>query len=150
MKMMNSPGLLTLCLITLISACTTTPYSRGKTPAINGILNINSEPKAGINLYLSLDSKDRNCNKAIQTTVSNQQGEFHFTAIKEQMAYTPLMTYYLNEWLICAEIYGSKQMIYSDNYYGQGSVSGTVDLICDNHSKLSKQLTCRNQSARSN
>lgn len=148
MRIMRSFPLFILFLISLSSACTSTPYSRGLTPTIDGTLNINSEAKSGINLYLSLDSKDLSCNKHIKTTITNEQGQFHFTAIKQQMTYTPLMTYYLNEWVICAELHNSKQMIYSDNYYGQGSVTGTLNLICDSHSKLSKQITCRNQSAR--
>jgi len=148
MRIISPLHLLILFLISLSSACTSTPYNRGLTPTIDGTLNINSAAKSGIKLYLSLDSKDRNCKKHIKTTVTNEQGQFHFAAIKQQMTYTPLMTYYLNEWVICAELHDSKQMIYSDNYYGQGSVTGTFNLICDSHSKLSKQITCRNQSAR--
>ncbi|MFW2371853.1 MAG: hypothetical protein ACN4GM_01930 [Gammaproteobacteria bacterium] len=145
---MNTLPLFTLFLMALISACTTTPYSRNLTPTIDGVLIINSEPKPGINLYLSLDSKDLSCDKHVKTTISDEQGQFHFTTIKQQMAYTPLMTYYLNEWVICAEIYGSRQMIYTDNYYGQGSKIDSIMLICDSHGKLSKQITCRNQTAR--
>ncbi|MCW8956350.1 MAG: hypothetical protein OQL09_05660 [Gammaproteobacteria bacterium] len=142
--------LLILSLVILNSACTSTPYNRGLTPSISGVLNINSEPKADITLYLSRDSKDTSCSKAVKSTTTNEQGQFHFAAIKEQMTYTPLMTYYLNEWVICAEIYGTKQMIYSDNSYAQGSVTSSLNLICDSHSKFSKQIRCHNQSARKN
>jgi len=150
MRIMKLLSIFNLSLIGLITACTSTPYTRGLTPAINGVLNINSQPRAGIDLYLSRDSKDLNCSKAAKTTVTDEQGQFHFDAIKEQMNYTPLMTYYLNEWVICAELHGSKQVIYTDNNYAQGSVMGTINLICDSHSKLSKQIKCINQSARAN
>lgn len=145
---MHPLPVLTLFLITLISACTSTPYSRSLTPTIDGVLIINSEPKPGINLYLSLDSKDISCVKQVKTTISNEQGQFRFTAMKKQMTYTPHMTYYLNEWVICADIYGAKQMIYTDNYYGQESKLDSIMLICDSHGKLSKQITCRNETAR--
>jgi len=145
---MNSLPLLTLPLIALVSACTSTPYSRVLAPPINGVLFINSEPKPGINLYLSLDSKDISCNKHVKKTISDEQGQFYFASIKEQMSYTPVMTYYLNEWVICADIYGSKQMIYSDNYYGQERMTESFNLTCDSHGKLSKQITCRNDIAR--
>lgn len=148
MTIMKPPSLVILSLVILTSACTSTPYRRGLTPTINGVLNINSEPKPGITLYLSRDSKDHSCNKYVKTSVTNDQGQFHFAALKEQMSYTPLMTYYLNEWVICAELYDSKQMIYSDNYYGQASVTGSLNLICDSHSKFTKQITCRNEAAR--
>ena len=47
------------------------------------------------------------------------------------MNYTPLMTYYLDEWTLCVDEAGTRKAIYSNNRYAQGSAMGSVNLQCD-------------------
>ena len=119
-----------LLLLTLLASCTSTAYIRHKSPSISGTMSIAGEPARGIAVYLSLKGDDKQCLQFSQKTSTGLQGEFNFTSAKDHMSYTPLMTYYLDEWSVCAEIDGQRVMLYSDNRYGMGSVSGAVNLRC--------------------
>ena len=126
----------------LISACTTTPYTRHKTPNISGILYIDQQPAKGVPIYLSTNGNDKYCREFTQKTLTGLKGKFSISSVKEQMNYTPLMTYYLDEWTICADISGSRKTLYSDNRYGKGSVTGSVHLKCNIDKSHFKKEVC--------
>ena len=127
----------------IISACTTTPYTRHKSPNISGSITINGEKTAGIPIYLSLDSNDQHCMKIHSRTITSPTGEFRLPSVKEQMSYTPLMTHYLDEWVVCADINNQRIMLYTDNRYGMGSVISAVHLRCDFDSSLLTAKSCK-------
>jgi len=81
-------------------------------------------------IYLSIKAGDTNCLSVASSTSTAADGTFHISSLKEQMNYTPVMTYYLNDWNLCAEIKGQRRALYSDNHYGIGSVQKTVTLNC--------------------
>lgn len=112
-------------------ACTPTPFIRHKSPNISGTIHSNNEPAKNIHLYLSITSNDKHCSKFIAQSTTNDKGKFSISSIKEKMTYTPLMTHYLDEWILCVEVAGLRQAIYSNNRYGQGSVITSVNLECD-------------------
>jgi hypothetical protein len=118
-----------LC-VGLISACTTTPYTRYKSPSISGQIYIDQLPAEGINIYLSTKSADKSCRTTIEKLRTDSSGNFHISPIKEKMNYTPLMTYYLDEWVVCADIKGQRIGIYSGDRYGTGGVTGRVSITC--------------------
>lgn len=123
-------SLAALLLITLLGACTSSAYVRHKTPSISGNIRIAGEPAVDIPIYLSLKGGDKNCLNFSSQTRTGPQGEFSLTSAKDHMSYTPLMTYYLDEWVVCADIDGQRVNLYADNRYGMGSVSGAVNLQC--------------------
>lgn len=114
----------------IISACTTQPYVRYKTPNINGILLVNELPAQATPIFLSLDAGDSECKQFVQRTHTDESGQFLLPAEKEHMDYTPLMTHYLDEWTICAEIQGVRRTLYGNNRYGMGSVPRNITLDC--------------------
>ena len=131
-----------LYIAVFVSACTTTPYTRHKTPNISGVLYINQQVAKGIPIYLSINGNDEYCRKFIRKTSTGPHGEFSISSIKEHMNYTPLMTHYLDEWTICADISGSRKTLYSDNRYGKGSVIQSVNLKCEISNSYSKKEVC--------
>lgn len=130
-----------LALVLLVASCTTTPYVRHKTPKINGEIIINQQAASGIKVYLSTNGNDKQCLKALRWTTTDIYGRFSFETVKEHMSYTPLMTHYLDEWVICADIHGQRQQIHSGNRYGIGSVIESLDLRCE--AGTSTTITCR-------
>ncbi|TNF32693.1 MAG: hypothetical protein EP315_09300 [Gammaproteobacteria bacterium] len=132
-----------LLIIMLVSACTTTPYVRHRTPKINGEIIIDQQPASGIKVYLSTDGSDSLCLKALNQTETDSYGRFAFSSIRDHMTYTPLMTHYLDEWVICADIAGQRQQIYSGNRYGMGSVIESLDLRCEFGNASSGDGACR-------
>lgn len=128
-KSITISALITLMFI--LTSCTTTPYTRHKSPNISGLIHINGQAAKGIQLFLTNDGDDILCRKHKLKTSTDPEGQFNFSSIKEKMAYTPLVTHYLDEWVVCIEHAGSRYKIYSDNRYGQGSVIESVNLKCD-------------------
>jgi len=114
----------------LLAACTSSAYIRFKTPPISGNISIAGTPAVGIPVYLSLHGDDKNCLKFISQTSTGLQGEFNLPIVKDHMSYTPLMTHYLDEWVVCADIDDQRVTLYAGNRYGMGSVSGSVNLNC--------------------
>jgi hypothetical protein len=119
-----------LLLTILLAACTSSAYVRHKTPSISGNIRIAGEPAVDIPVYLSLKGGDTSCLNASAQTRTGPQGEFNLPGAKDHMSYTPLMTHYLDEWVVCADIDGQRVMLYADNRYGMGSVGGAVSLQC--------------------
>ncbi len=115
----------------LLSACTSTPYTRHKSPKISGSISFNGTATPGVSILLSLDGSDTQCLKPKTRTVTGPNGEFVINSIKDELSYTPLMTHYLDEWVLCAEHKGQRGKIYSDNRYGMGSVISSVHIRCD-------------------
>lgn len=127
-----STAVLTACLFALsVTACTPSAYTRYRSPTINGQINISGAPASGIPVYLSIEGKDQNCSKALLHDTTDQDGRFNIRAAREEMSYTPLMTYYLDEWNLCADVSGQRVLLYSDNRYGMGSVNGSVNIVCE-------------------
>ncbi len=142
MKNNTSLFILVSSVITLnLTACTPVAFTRHKSPNIHGIILSNHIPAKGIELYLSIKGSDKYCSKFIAKTITDDKGDFSILPIKEEMDYTPLMTYYLDEWNLCANVAGTKQLIYSNNRYGKGSVITSVNLKCDLN-KIGKQAPC--------
>lgn len=137
---------ITLILIALsaLTACTHTPFTRYKSPEISGHIVSQGSTAAGIHLYLSINSGDSHCARYISEAVSNDKGQFSIHAIKEKMDYTPLMTHYLDEWTLCADISGARTAIYSNNRYGMGSVITSINLLCDLKNVGVKKSACHN------
>lgn len=133
-------SLFTLAL--LVASCTTTPYVRHKTPTINGEIIINQQPASGIKVYLSTKGEDKQCYKALRWTTTDIYGRFSFETVKEHMSYTPLMTHYLDEWILCADMKGQRQQIHSGNRYGMGSVIESLNLRCE-AATTEIPVTCR-------
>ena len=131
-----------LALVLLIASCTTTPYVRHKTPKINGEIIINQQAASGIKVYLSTNGSDKQCLKPLRWTTTDIYGRFSFETVKDHMNYTPLMTHYLDEWVICADIRGQRQQIHSGNRYGIGSVIESLDLRCE-AGTTTATITCR-------
>lgn len=127
----------------IISACTTQPYVRYKTPNITGTLFIDGSPAKGTAIYLSLDASDTACKKFIKSTHTDESGGFLLPAEKIHMDYTPLMTHYLDEWVICADIKGINHEIYSNNRYGIGSVPHNLTLDCRIDSQANIKNPCQ-------
>lgn len=117
--------------LAMLVACTSTPYTRHRSPSISGNISIDGEAARGLAVYLSLRGGDSQCLQFSRKTSTGPQGEFNFSSVKEHMSYTPLMTHYLDEWSVCAEIDQQRVMLYSDNRYGMGSVISAVNLRCD-------------------
>ena len=132
-----------LTLALLITACTTTPYVRHKTPKINGEIIINQQVASDIKVYLSTNGSDTLCLKALRWTTTDIYGRFSFETVKDHMTYTPLMTQYLAEWVICADIQGQRQQIYSGNRYGMGSVIESLNLRCEVGASTTSGNICR-------
>ncbi len=132
-----------LLLTLVITSCTTTPYVRHKTPKINGEIIIDQQPASGIKIYLSTKGDDNLCLKALRWATTDSYGRFSFDTVKDHMSYTPLMTHYLDEWIICADIQGQRQQIYSGNRYGMGSVIESLDLRCEIGTKSKSDKVCR-------
>lgn len=133
--------ILGLVLTMLISACST-PSIRHKTPAITGIILIDGEAKAGIPVFISIHSSDQGCYRPTHRTITGVDGKFHLPSVKEHLPYTPVMTYYLDEWIICADINGQRQTIMTGNHYGQASVPSPANIICES-SSISSKLVCK-------
>jgi hypothetical protein len=131
-----------LCFAVLISACTATPYTRYKTPNISGSIYIDQKIAIAIPVYLSINGDDKYCKNFIQKTTTDDNGTFSLTSVKEHMKYTPLMTHYLDEWIICADILNNRKKLYSDNRYGKGSVIQSVNLKCEINSAYAKKEVC--------
>jgi hypothetical protein len=119
-----------LLLCSILISCTSSAFVRQQTPVIHGEIYVAGEPAIGVRVYLSRDGSDSLCLKHSQSTHTGPQGEFSLPAIKNHMSYTPLMTHYLDEWVVCAEFDGQRIMLYSDNRYGMGSVTDSVQLRC--------------------
>ncbi|MCW9012193.1 MAG: hypothetical protein OQL06_00305 [Gammaproteobacteria bacterium] len=132
-----------LLLATAVSGCTTTPYTRHLSPSISGHIYLNGQAAQGVSVYLSLKGGDAYCTKSSFKTATGPDGEFHLPAQKEYMSYTPLMTHYLDEWAVCADISGDRRSLYSDNRYGMGSVINSVNLRCDFGSDQGSGQACK-------
>ena len=130
-----------VCLI--ISACTTQPYVRYKTPNINGSLLINDAPAQGTLIFLSLDAGDTGCTHYVQRTRTDETGQFLLAAEKEHLDYTPLMTHYLDEWTICADIQSVRRTLYGNNRYGMGSVAHALTLNCQFNTQAKNDNPCQ-------
>lgn len=126
----------------LTASCSTQPYVRYKSPAINGKLLINEIAASNIPVFLSLDASDTECAQFTQRSTTNDLGRFLLPAEKQQMSYTPLMTYYLDEWTVCAEINGERRLIYSNNHYGMSGTPHAIRLSCHIPSK-NNQSPCQ-------
>lgn len=126
----------------LIGACTTQPYVRYKTPNISGTLLVNDSPAQATPVFLSLDAGDSECKKFVQRTHTDESGQFMLPAEKEHMDYTPLMTHYLDEWTICAEIQGVRRALYGNNRYGMGSVPRNISLDCRFNTQMKNDNPC--------
>jgi hypothetical protein len=145
MKNSTSLSILILSIIILnLTACTPVPFTRHKSPSINGVIHSDNIPARGIELYLSIKGDDRYCSKFIAKTTTNDRGEFSIPSIKEKIDYTPLMTHYLDEWSLCVDTSGVRQVIYSNNRYGKGSVIASVNLNCDLKEIGRKASPCNN------
>lgn len=127
----------------ILTACTTQPYVRYKTPDINGTLLVNESPAQGAAIYLSLDAGDVECKHVVQRTRTDEIGQFMLVAEKENMDYTPLMTHYLDEWTICADIQGVRRSLYGNNRYGMGSAPRAVTLDCRFNSQAKNDNPCQ-------
>jgi hypothetical protein len=112
-------------------ACVAAPFTRHKTPDISGTILSNNIAAEGVQLYLSTTGGDKHCSRYTSQTLTNDQGRFSFTSIRENMDSTPLMTHYFDEWTLCVGIAGTRQAIYTNNRYGQGSVIAAVHLNCE-------------------
>ncbi len=134
--------LLLLYTALLVSACTTTPYTRHKTPHISGTLYVNQKAAKDIPIYLSIKENDKYCRNPIQKTSTDSNGKFSLSSIKEKMSYTPLMTYYFDEWTLCAEVSGNRKTLYSDNRYEKGSVIQSINLKCEINNTYSRKKVC--------
>lgn len=135
---------ISILLISLItSACTTQPYVRYKTPNINGVLIVNETPAQGAPVFLSLNAGDTECRQTVQRTRTDESGQFLLPAEKEHMDYTPLMTHYLDEWTICAEIDGVRHALYSNNRYGMGSAPRNISLNCRINTREKNDNPCQ-------
>ena len=132
--------IISLVLAIVLSACST-PSIRHKTPSISGIILIDGQPAAGIPVFISINGSDQGCYRPAHRTVSGLDGKFHLPSVKEHLPYTPVMTYYLDEWIICADIKGQRQTIMTGNNYGQGSVPSPANITCESQS--ASQLTCK-------
>ena len=137
---------LRLCILIctgLLAACTTTPYTRHKSPNISGQIYVDQQAAENISVYLSAKASDTACHAVAQKTLTDNTGSFHFSSIKEEMSYTPLMTYYLDEWVVCADIRGQRTRLYSGNRYGMGSVSERISIECNFDPGLNADQACR-------
>ena len=114
----------------LLTACTSTPYTRYLSPTISGELLVDGEPVSDIPVLLSIRGGDEHCFSSLRQTATGANGQFHLAAARDQMSYTPLMTYYLDEWNVCIDIEGRRLKIYADNRYGMGSVGGSIYIRC--------------------
>lgn len=130
MKNKLSLFIIVLPIISLIG-CTSVPFTRHKSPNIHGVIYSNHISAAGIDLYLSIKGGDKYCSKFIAKATTDDKGDFTILSIKEKMDYTPLMTYYLDEWSLCVDVAGTRKLIYSNNRYGKGSVITSVNLTCE-------------------
>lgn len=133
----------TLLLVILVTSCTSTPYVRHKTPKITGEIIINQQPASGIKIYLSTQGDDNLCLKSLRWTTTDSYGRFSFDTVKDHMTYTPLMTHYLDEWILCADIEGQRTQIYNGNRYGMGSVIESLDLRCEIGTTSKSDKVCR-------
>lgn len=135
---------ISLLLIIMFSlmACTSTPFIRHRSPGISGTLYSNNLPAKNIQLYLSISDGDKHCSQYIVKTETNERGYFSISSVKEKMSYTPLFTHYFDEWILCVDRNGTRQAVYSNNRYGQGSVMTSVSLICDLKNIGRKQPPC--------
>lgn len=127
----------------VISGCTSQPYVRFKTPNINGTLLVNDSPAQGTLILLSLDAGDTQCLRSVQRTRTDENGQFILPAEKEHLDYTPLMTHYLDEWTICAEIQGVRRTLYGNNRYGMGSVQHGMTLNCNFNTNAKNDNPCQ-------
>ena len=133
-----------IILITLLAGgCSSQPFVRYKSPTINGNLQINDSAASGTVILLSLDSRDTECRQAVQQVQADEQGGFSLLAEKQQMTHTPLMTHYLDEWNLCAEIQGNHHLLYSNNRYGMGSVTPSIRLRCYYPSRSKNENSCQ-------
>lgn len=133
--------ILSLTLAVLVSACST-PSIRHKSPTISGIILIGGEAAAGIPVFISIHSSDQGCYRPAHRTITGLDGTFHLPSVKEHLPYTPVMTYYLDEWIICADINDQRQTIMTGNHYGQSSVPSPANIICES-SSISAKLVCK-------
>lgn len=135
--------LISSCLLCSLSACTSQPYTRLKSPDISGNIHIDGQAAQRIAVYLSLSGGDKLCARAVQHVYSDEQGFFFFDSIKEKMDYTPLMTHYLDEWVLCADIQGVRRTLMDGNRYGMGSVTQKINLQCSFDSQSANTEPCR-------
>ena len=131
------------CLLGCLSACTTTPYTRYKSPDISGHIKVDGQPAQSVPVYLSITGGDKNCSHNVQHVYTDEQGFFFLESIKEHMSYTPLMTHYLDEWVVCADIKGARRTLIDGNRYGMGSVTQKVNLSCQFDSQSANKEPCR-------
>jgi hypothetical protein len=134
--------LLVSCLLG-ITACTTTPYTRYKSPDISGQITIDNQPATSVAVYLSISGGDDVCAHDVNHVYTDEQGFFFLESVKEHMDYTPLMTHYLDEWVLCADIKNVRRKLIDGNRYGMGSVTQKLNLQCAFDSQSANTEPCR-------
>ncbi|MDH5766281.1 MAG: hypothetical protein OEZ38_09720 [Gammaproteobacteria bacterium] len=126
-------------MVTSLTACSSIPYNRLKTPGISGTISINNEAAQGLEVYLSTRGDDKLCYRTGATTRTGPEGEFNFLALKEQMTHEPIARHFLDEWNICTEYKSQRIPLHSGNRYGIGSVNELLTLRCElNQKQLGK------------
>ena len=123
--------LISITSLLMFQGCSFTEQSRNKSPYFDGVIKFNDEPIENARVMLSLNSKDTLCYKPVQTTTTNNLGQFSLIPAKVQTSYTPLLNYTFDEWVVCAEYKEQRYTLYSNNRYDLGNVSDSVYLDCD-------------------
>ncbi len=130
-----------VCSSVLISGCSFTSQSRSISPYFDGQLKFNNEAIRNAEIILSTKSGDKYCLHAKQTTFTDEQGNFNLKPAVETYTYTPFADQQLDEWTVCAKYNTNTYTLYTNNHYGSGSISGSINLQC-NLAKNSSDKFC--------
>jgi len=114
----------------LLQACSGT-QTRNISPYFDGVLSLNNEAVKDAKIMLSIKEDDPLCYHSIQTTQTNEQGQFSLTPAKAQQSYIPFLNFQLDSWTICAKYKDQRYTLYSNNRYAEGNVTESLFLNCD-------------------
>ncbi len=119
--------------------------TRNISPYFDGVLTLNNEAVNDAKIMLSIKEDDPLCYHSIQTTKTNEQGQFSLTPAKVQQSYVPFLNFQLDTWTICAKYKDQRYTLYSNNRYAAGNVAESHFLNCDLTAKSINKLCTLSQ-----
>ena len=137
-------SVLSIACILLLQACSSM-QTRNISPYFDGVLTLNNEAVNDAKIMLSIKEDDPLCYHSIQTTQTNEQGEFSLKPAKVQQSYVPFLNFQLDTWTICAKYKDQRYTLYSNNRYAEGNVAESHFLNCDLTAKSINKLCTLSQ-----
>ncbi|VAW61094.1 hypothetical protein MNBD_GAMMA11-3285 [hydrothermal vent metagenome] len=122
--------LITTCSVLIMQSCSLPTHTRSVSPYFSGSLKYNEQPVKNARIMLSISANDSLCFKAIETTLTSEEGLFSLKPASEEHTYKPFLNYKFDEWFICAKYNNQRYTLHSNNRYSANSNAEALPTDC--------------------